>query len=102
MAWIPGWGYEEFAEKNIGCLSLPRELTVKDGKILSYPIEEVRHLLTDSDEAIERTADGFLIHREGRESVVHTGEVRSLAVLRDGYVLEVYVNEGEAVYSVLL
>lgn len=102
MAWIPGWGYEEFAEKNIGCLSLPRELTVKDGKVLSYPVREVQHLLTDTDEALTRTDDGFIIHREGREDVVHKGEIRSLKILRDGYILEVYVNEGERVYSVLL
>ncbi len=103
LAWIPGWNYmEQFADKNIGCLSLPRELTLRDGKIYGYPVEEVRHLLRDSDPALERTADGFLIRREGRPPVEYHGELTDLKLLRDEYILEVFVNGGEKVYTVLL
>ena len=102
LAWIPGWSYDGWAEKDIGCMSLPRELTVKNGKVCGYPIEEVRHLLTDSDPALFRTDDGFVIERAGRDPVVYRGEIRELALLRDGYLLEVFVNGGESIYSVLL
>ncbi len=103
LTWIPGWPYmEQFADKNIGCLSLPRELTLRDGKIYGYPVEEVRHLLCNSDPALERTEDGFLIHREGRPPVIHRGEIHDLRLLRDAYILEVFVNGGETVYTVLL
>lgn len=102
ITWIPGWAYSEAFEKNVGCMSVPRELFIKDGKVYAYPVEEVRHLLTDSDPALERTEDGFIIRREMREDVVHKGEIRDLKILRDEYVMEIFINGGETVYSVLL
>ena len=101
MAWIPGWGYESYASRDVGCLSLPREIRRVNGRIVSYPVEEVQHLLRDEDPAVIRTGSGFEIRR-ARGTVVHTGAVRDLKLLRDGYVLEVFVNGGEDVYSVLL
>lgn len=102
LSWIPGWGYEEIAEKDVGCMSLPREVILQDGKLLLYPIREVQHLLTESDPAVQISENGFTIARTGREPVVHVGEVNDLKVLRDSYVLEVFVNRGEAAYTVLL
>lgn len=102
MSWMPGWWYRGYAEKDVGCLSVPRELKRVNGKICAYPVEEVQHLLTDSDPAVERTAEGFVIRRTGRSPVVYTGEVRELKILRDGFILEVFVNGGEEVYSALL
>lgn len=102
MSWIPGWKYAGYAERDVGCMSVPKELTVRDGKILSYPVEELRHLLRPSDPALRRTEHGFVIEREGREPVVYEGELRDLNILRDGYVLEVFVNGGEQVYTALL
>ncbi len=103
FTWIPGWKYmEQFANKNIGCLSLPRELILKNDKIYGYPVEEVRHLLRDSDPVLMRTEDGFIIRREGREPVVYRGEITDLKLLRDEYILEVFVNGGEKIYTVLL
>ena len=102
ISWIPGWKYKGWAEKDVGCMSIPREIFCRDGKVYGYPVEEVRHLLTDSDPAVERTEEGFVIARTGRDPVVYRGEVRELKILRDGYILEVFVNGGEAIYSVLL
>ncbi len=102
ISWIPGWKYRGFAERDIGCMSVPRELKLIDGKIYGYPIAELQHLLKDSDPAVERTADGFIIQREGREPVIFRGEVKDLKILRDAYILEVFVNGGEEIYSVLL
>lgn len=102
VTWIPGWKFARFAPKDVGCLSLPREITVKDGKFYGYPIEEVRHLLRDSDPAVKMTDDGFIIERELRDPIVHKGAVSDLKILRDEYILEVFVNGGETVYSALL
>ncbi|MBQ9806124.1 MAG: glycoside hydrolase family 32 protein [Clostridia bacterium] len=102
MSWIPGWKYKGYAARDVGCLSIPRELFLKDGKIYCYPIEEIRHLLTDSDPALTRTEDGFVIERTGRDPVIHKGEITELKMLCDGYVLEVFVNGGETTYTVLL
>ena len=102
IAWIPGWRYRGMAERDVGCMSVPRELKQVGDKICAYPIAELQHLLTDEDPSVERTECGFIIRREGRDPVVYEGEIRDLKILRDGYVVEVFVNGGEAIYSVLL
>ncbi|MBR2020666.1 MAG: glycoside hydrolase family 32 protein [Clostridia bacterium] len=102
LSWIPGWGYEEFAERDIGCMSLPREITLENGILRVFPIAEVQHLLKETDPALKRTATGFEIARNGRDPVVYRGEIRDLKLLRDEYLLEVFVNQGEITFTVLL
>ncbi|MBE6787258.1 MAG: glycoside hydrolase family 32 protein [Ruminococcaceae bacterium] len=102
ISWVSGWEYNGFAEKDIGCMSIPRELKLRDGKITAYPIAEVQHLLKEQDPAVKRTDNGFVIERKGRSSVVYNGEVSDLKILRDGYVVEVFVNGGAEVYTALL
>ena len=43
-----------------------------------------------------------VIERDGREPVVYTGKINDLKILKDGYVVEVYVNGGKEVYTALL
>lgn len=102
ISWIPGWGYEGYAPNDVGCMSVPREIFVKDGRVYGYPVKEVQHLLKNSDDAVRLTTDGFEIDRTGREKVVHKGRVDDIRIIRDEYVLEVFVNGGETVYTVLL
>ena len=101
ISWIPGWRYKGVAEKDIGCMSVPREIKLTDGKITAYPIEELRHLLKDDDPAVVRTENGFIIERTGREPVVYEGRIDDLKILRDGYIVEVFVNGGDSVYTAL-
>lgn len=102
MTWIPGWKYAGYAERNIGCMSVPREISVRNGRLTAYPLREVRHLIKDSDPAVKRTENGFVLERSGREPVVYNGEISELAIIRDGFILEVFVNGGETVFSALL
>lgn len=102
ISWISGWEYERFAEKDIGCMSTPCEIQLRDGKISVYPIEEVRHLLKNSDPSVKMTEDGFVIDREGREPVRYVGIVNDLKIMRDGYITEVFVNGGEEVFVAVL
>ena len=102
ISWMPGWRYRGYAARDVGCLSVPRELRCENGRITAYPVSEVQHLLKDEDEALTRTERGFVIKREGRDPVVYEGEVRDLKILRDGYVMEVFVNGGEEVFTALL
>ena len=102
IAWIPGWPYDGYAAKDVGCMSVPREIFIKDGKLCGYPVEEVRHLLTDSDPAVKITDDGFEIQRTNRENVVYHGEITDLKIIRDEYILEAFVNGGQEIFSVLL
>ena len=102
IAWTPGWGYVDYTDKDIGCMSLPRQLTHKNGRIYGNLIPEMQHLLKDSDDALTLTEDGFIIERSGREPVIHHGKIRKLKMLRDEYILEVFINDGEEIYTVLL
>ncbi len=100
ITWIPGWKYKGFAEKDIGCMSVPREIKLVNGKITAFPVEEVRHLLKDTDPSVVLTDKGFVIRRQEMEPVIHEGDVSDIKNLRDNYILEVFVNGGETVYSV--
>ncbi len=102
ISWMPGWSYSGYKDKDIGCMSAPRQLKLQNGKITSYPIDEFHHLLKSTDECLKLTDDGFIIERENREPVIHKGEIRDLRILRDSYLAEIFVNGGEEVYSVLL
>ena len=102
ISWIPGWSYSGYAETDVGCMSVPRQLTLRDGKVYGYPVEEVQHLLKDEDPCVKRTDTGFIIERTGRDPVIYTGEITELKILRDAYIVEVFVNKGQEIYSVLL
>lgn len=102
ISWIPGWSYNGYAEKDVGCMSVPREIKLVDGDVCGYPVEELQYLLKDEDPAVKRTETGFIIERTGRAPVVHDGRVNELKILRDGYILEAFVNGGREIYSVLL
>jgi len=102
ISWIPGWAYKGYAERDVGCFSVPREITLEDGVIRAYPIPELRHLLKTEDPCVKRTEDGFIIERKGREPVVYKGNTDDLKILRDGYIVEVFVDGGREVYSALL
>jgi beta-fructofuranosidase len=102
ISWVPGWKYAGFATKDVGCMSVPRELKLENGRITAYPIEEFQHLLKDEDPSVKRTKNGFIIERSGREPVIYNGRITDLKILRDGYLVEVFVNGGEEVYTALL
>ncbi len=102
ISWTPGWSYSGLVERDIGCMSVPRELKLFNGKITAYPVEELQHLLKNEDPSVKRTENGFIIERTGREPVIYDGEVKDLKILRDGYMVEVFVNGGEEVYTALL
>lgn len=102
ISWVSGWTYKGFAERDVGCLSVPKEVRLIDGNIYLYPIEELWHLLRDEDESVKRTESGFIIERQGRESVVYEGNINDLKILRDGYIVEVFVNGGIETFTALL
>ena len=83
-------------------MSVPRELKLIDGKISGYPIEEVRFMLKDEDPCVKRTETGFIVERNCREPLVYEGEISDLKIIRDEYLVEIFVNGGEEIFSVLL
>lgn len=108
IAWAPGWDYMEFPEKhlgyekNIGCMTVPREIKIENGIVKGCPVSEFKDLLKSDDEYLKLTETGFEIQRTDRAPAVYSGKVESLEIVRDECYLEVFVNGGEAVYTVLL
>lgn len=102
ISWIPGWEYVNYYEKDVGCMSCPREISIENGKIRAFPVKELRHLLKDSDPSIQMTDAGFIIERQNRTPVVYKGKINDVKILRDEYVVEVFINNGEEVYTALL
>ncbi len=103
ITWIPGWKYAGFKEgTDVGCLSVPRKITVCDGRICGQPAKEIAHLFKTSDPRVETTEHGFTVERKERPSLVHKGIARDLLILRDEYIMEIFVNGGETVYSLML
>ena len=102
ISWVPGWKYAGYRDRDVGCMSIPREMTEKNGRVYGYPVEELRHLLVESDPALRRTENGFVVEREGREPLVYEGKIDKLEMIRDEYILEIFVNGGEEIYTVLL
>lgn len=102
LSWIPGWKYRGYAATDIGCMSVPREIRLDGSKITAYPIKELQHLLKDEDPSVKRTESGFVIERAGRDPVIYEGKINDLKILRDGYIVELFVNGGEEIYTALL
>lgn len=102
ISWIPGWSYINYYDKDIGCMSCPKEVSVENGKIKAFPVRELRHLLKNSDPSVKITENGFVIERTGREPVIYEGKTDDIKILRDEFVVEVFVNGGEEVYTALL
>lgn len=103
ISWIPGWHYSQTFDACVGCMSLPMELTVgADGRVRAFPVKECRPLLADGDGSIEYTKEGFVIKRKSEPDVICRAGIKELKVLRDGYIIEVFVNGGEEVYSAVL
>ncbi len=102
ISWIPGWQYAGYYDTDVGCMSVPKEILLKDGKISAYPVEEVRHLLKDEDPCLKRTRDGFIVERANRDPLIYKGDIYELKILRDSYVAEIFINGGQEVYTVLL
>ncbi|NMP36945.1 MAG: glycoside hydrolase family 32 protein [Clostridiales bacterium] len=102
ISWIPGWSYIGYADKDVGCMSAACEIKLAQGRLCAYPVHELQHLLKTEDPAVRLTQSGFEIERTGRDPVVYNGQLRDLKILRDKYILEVYVNGGQEIYTVLL
>ena len=78
------------------------EIKVEDGKFYAYPVEEAQFLLNDSDPDIELSESGFIINRNDLQPVVCDCKINDIKVIRDEYILEIFVNKGEFVYTIVL
>lgn len=86
-----------------GMLSLPREIKIKDGKIFSVPVEEALHLLKTDDHAVNIKNNTILIDVPWEQPLKYVcDEITDIKILRDTKTIEVFINNGEVVFSCYL
>ena len=78
-----------------GCLSLPRELSLVDGRVVCAPIREAASLLTDKSHNVTVTS-GAVRLKTGPSDLTWYGDVQSVQILQDTRTIEVFINEGRA------
>lgn len=101
IGWLYGWEREQDPEaQRAGVLTLPCELTLVDGKMHSYPVEEAQGLLRDGRPYL-REEEGQLVLENGGKILlaVPKEQVQEVQYLLDGYICEVFINRGEITCS---
>ena len=100
IGWLYSWRRKvKEGAKRAGALTLPRELTMADGVLRAAPVGEAAPLLAGEDPLVRRTEGGFILSCNWETPIEYVGRVEKLEILRDGPVLEVFVNGGEANFS---
>lgn len=100
IGWLYDWKRRPHPEDDrAGALTIPREFTIKDGKPCLFPVKEAAHLLSGSDPMVEVrktsvTVGQYLLPLP--EGMNHP----RVDILRDSRTLEVFLNGGEACYTV--
>ena len=96
-----GWMYHWFKDIPAGCpfagaLSIPRELTLQDGRIKNYPVEEAWHLLKKQSPFVKTLENKLvLFDKLGSTVSISLSAINSVDILEDTKTVEVFVNNGE-------
>lgn len=101
IGWFYDWNKKPEPELNFaGALTIPREISIADGKICMFPVEEAHGLLTTSDNLVKICENKVAFHgADLPEPLFFNGKAESVHILRDEKALEVFINHGEASYS---
>ncbi len=101
MAWMYDWDREQRADDPfMGALTVPRELRLTpEGGVAMFPVREASSLLRKEDPQVRITEEGLEIPDAGLP-LSWKGRVRELDLLRDHEALEVFINHGEASFTV--
>ncbi len=82
-----------------GQMTIPHEITLRDGRICAFPPREVQHLLTDSDPDVLVTDTTVKLNIPWHEELIYTaGHIWQVKCYRESNMLEVFINGGEAVF----
>lgn len=97
IGWLYSWN-RKVPENAVraGALTLPREVSLRNGRVILAPVKEAEGLLSKEDACVLRK-NGSVTVNNGREDLLKLPEaaVREIAVLRDGRAREVFLNGGE-------
>ena len=95
-----GWMYHWFKDIPAGCpfagaLSIPRELTLHDGRLKNFPVEEAWHLLKKTSPFVSVEDNKLLLSdKAGNTFVKQFSFIEAVDILEDTNSVEVFVNRG--------
>lgn len=97
IGWLYNWD-RPVPETNLrtGALTIPRELSLREGKVCSFPVAEALPLLKSEDPLVRREKGVFTV-TDGRKILLELPEsqVQDVKILRDTRTCEVFVNGGQ-------
>ncbi|MDR2090987.1 MAG: glycoside hydrolase family 32 protein [Clostridiales bacterium] len=102
IGWMYHWGKRPpFGCKFAGALSIPRELTLNDGKIYNFPVDSARRLLKPQSEYVSFHGNEieFSDHKNKKTAFVMPVEPKRVDILEDTKTVEVFLNGGECSYT---
>ena len=101
IGWTYHWGKNapegcQFA----GALSIPRELSLVDGRICNFPVKEALPLLSRESQYVRLVGNQLICSDKAGETVRRDfPDVKSMDILEDTKSCEVFLNEGEMSFS---
>ena len=108
ISWFYRWGKElPEGAKTAGALSIPREVSLRNGRIYNYPVKEARHLLNETCPYVR--TDGTtvaVLNLEGREilkkdllGINGLTAIEKAEILFDTKAVEIFINNGQVSLS---
>ncbi len=101
IGWLYDWNKEldegaEFA----GALTIPRELKIKEHRILNFPVSEAHSLLAVKDDMVHVSDGCVCINAPNLKFPLrYNGNIEDVQILKDTKTIEVFINEGEASFT---
>lgn len=104
LGWMYNWKRQVPEDAvRAGALTLPREVSLRGGKVVLAPVAEAAALLREEDPCVVREG-GFLRVTDGKNTLLElpAESVTRVQVLADGHAREVFLNGGETVCTFYL
>ena len=104
ISWFYRWDKElPEGAQTAGALSIPREVTLRDGRIYNYPVAEARHLLTETCPYVQICGttvtvsglDGREILKKDLLNINGLTAIEKAEILFDTKAVEIFINDGQ-------
>ena len=101
IGWFFDWNRQvEANAEYAGALTIPRELSLVDGKIYNFPVAEAGKLLQNQSAEVEVKNGKVILHKHSLDiPLEYVGDISSVDILKDEKAIEVFVNKGEVSFS---
>lgn len=103
IGWFYDWKFKPLEGITFaGALTLPRELSLKNGKVICTPISEAKELALMSEEHVTVDNNRIMIADSISSPIEYNGPIESVEIYKDKKAIEVFINNGECNISAWL